>query len=161
MIRKAELRDAHACVEIMNQAIEMRCNAFLEPFNETDGALWYDQLLQNSELVLCYIFQGLVVAWGSLTPYRKGRGALSKVSEITFYVHTDFHRKGIALALAKQIEIEARAMNKSHLMAILLDDNIGSKALLEKLNYASWGHLPAIADFGDEAKGQVYMGKRC
>jgi L-amino acid N-acyltransferase len=159
MIRKAELRDAHACVEIMNQAIETRCNAFIEAFNETAGALWYDQLLQNSEVVLCCVFQGLVVAWGSLTPYRKGRGALSKVSEITFYVHTDFRRKGIALALAKQLETEAKAMNKSHLMAILLDDNAGSTALLKKLNYTSWGHLPAIADFGNEVKGQIYMGK--
>ena len=160
MIRVATADDATACIKIMNEAIEAGKNAYSEQMDANLGKAWFDQLHQNAEVLMCYEFEGVVAAWGTLTAYRKGRAALAGVSEITFYVASEFHRKGLASALIKALEQRAIEIGKTNLMAILLDDNQASKSLLEKHNFQLWGHLPAIADFEGVIKGQLYLGKR-
>lgn len=160
MIRAAKSTDAEACIKIMNEAIEAGKNAYSEQLNIKSGEVWFDQLVRSAEVILCYEREGVVAAWGTLTAYRKGRAALSGVSEITFYVGSEFHRKGIASALIKALENRAIEIRKSNLIAILLDDNQASKKLLEKKGYQLWGHLPAIADFDGVVKGQFYLGRR-
>lgn len=159
MVRVATADDATACIKIMNEAIEAGKNAYSEELNIKSGEVWFNQLVRNVEVLMCYEHLGKVAAWGTLTAYRKGRAVLSGVSEITFYVGSEFHRKGIASALIKALENRAIEIGKSNLIAILLDDNQASKKLLEKHCYQLWGHLPAIADFDGVVKGQYYMGK--
>jgi L-amino acid N-acyltransferase YncA len=159
MIRRARAEDARACIMIMNEAILKGKNAYSEQLDAESGRAWFDHLHQNAEVLLCYEYEGIVVAWGTLTAYRKGRAALEGVSEITFYVASDFHRKGIASSLIKALEKYAVEIGKTNLIAILLDDNQASKSLLAKHIYEHWGHLPAIADFDGVIKGQFYLGK--
>ena len=44
--------------------------------------------------------------------------------------------------------------------AILLDKNPRSIGLLQKFGFEQWGHMPDIADFGNERCGHLYFGRQ-
>lgn len=158
-IRSVLPTDFEAVLTIMNQGIAAKTNAYSNLFGEASGQKWFDALSKNSERFVVATISGTVAGWATLTAYRSGREALEGVSEITFYVHTKFRKIGVASNLFTYLEKEARLLRKSHLLAILLDDNQASRALLEKHQFVTWGHLPEIAQFDKIRVGQWYMGK--
>lgn len=158
-IRPAFYDDESAIVEIMNQGINEETNAYVQPFDWVQGSNWFASLRENSTALVVAETNNQIVGWGSLSNYRGGREALISTKEITFYVHHDFRRFGAASKLILNLEETARDLKVKHLVAILLDDNAGSRALLEKHNYFVWGLFEAIAEFESGAKGHLYMGK--
>ncbi len=150
--------DQEAVVEIMNQAIAEERNAFLEPLTGELARDWY-QRLQHSRLLVVAKENGRIVAWGTLTDYRQGRGALSTTAEITFYVHRDHRGQGLGRKLTQYLEHQAQASGVKHLIAILLDDNEASKGLLSSLGYSQWANFRGIAEFGETVRGHLYMGR--
>ncbi|MDC1221174.1 GNAT family N-acetyltransferase [Salibacteraceae bacterium] len=158
-IRPCFYDDEEIVLEIMNQGISSRSNAFIEPFDWIQGAKWFKSLRESSiRLVVCE-FDGKVVGWASLSDYREARPALSKVKEITFYVHQDFHRQGVATKMIDHLEQECNQLDIEHLAAILLSDNSDSRALLEKKGYFVFGLFEGVAKFNEHNAGHLYMGK--
>ena len=158
-IRKAIDSDEAAVVEIMNQAISDAKNAYLELFDEDSGNAWFASLLERGIVVLVATIDDVVCGWGSITHYREGRGALAKNAEITFYVHDQYKRRGVATLLVKHLEKCAIEVSKTQVVAILLDDNLESKSLLIKMGYAVHGVFPNIVHFHDKTCGHLYMWK--
>ncbi|MCO4807346.1 GNAT family N-acetyltransferase [Salibacteraceae bacterium] len=158
-IRPAFYDDESAIVEIMNHGIEEETNAYVKPFDWVQGSNWFSSLRENATALVVAEINNQIVGWGGLSNYRGGREALSSTKEITFYVHHDFRRMGAASKLILNLEETAMDLNAKHLVAILLDDNEGSRALLEKHQYFVWGLFEAIAEFESGPKGHLYMGK--
>lgn len=159
-IRPAFYDDESSVVEIFNQGIEERTNAYLKPLDWIPGADWYKSLRNNAAVLIVCEVNGALAGWASLTDYRSGREALAKTKEITFYVHRDFRNKGVASGMIEYLEEECSTKGYKHLVAILLDSNVASRALLEKHGYFVWGLFEDIAEFEDECLGHLYMGKR-
>lgn len=159
IVRPAFFDDEDPIVRIMNQGIRSISNAYLEELDYTTGKSWYNKLKANSNSLLVVENADSIVAWGSLSAYRSGRGALLSTEEITFYVDKDHQRLGIASKLIQHLEEDACDRNVDHLVAILLDDNVGSRHLLEKHGFFVWGVFEGIAHFPDKARGHMYMGK--
>lgn len=158
-IRSAIPSDFEAVLTILNQAIAAKTNAYTNLFDAVSGQKWFDALSKSSERFAVATISGAVVGWATLIAYRSGREALEGVSEVTFYIHAKFRKMGVASNLITYLEKEARLLDKTHLLAILLDDNQASRALLEKHQFVTWGHLPEIAQFDGTRIGQWYMGK--
>ncbi|NQV52622.1 MAG: GNAT family N-acetyltransferase [Flavobacteriales bacterium] len=160
MIRTATIEDTADVVRIMNHGIEERRNAYLTPFLNDEGENWFKSLLQHSfYLVVKEDNDRKVCGWGSLTPYRSGRGALLHVAETTFYFDLASRGKGWGVEMLSHLEAAAMDMEKRYLVAILLDDNVPSKALLRKLGYNVWANFEGLAAFPDGNRGHMYMGK--
>ena len=160
LIREANRSDEHEVIEIMNQAIMDRKNAYLEIFNAENGRQWYDSLRAKAIKFCVCVIDNRIVGWGSLTSYRENRGALSGNVEITFYVHNDNKKQGIGTLIIKYLEEVALRLNKTHVVAILLDDNEASQILLTKKGYKTLGHFESIATFPNKTLGHLYMWKK-
>jgi len=101
-----------------------------------------------------------MVGWCSLSPYRPGRKALRTVAEISYYVHRDHRRRGVADAMLTHALNISTWLGFKNLMAILLDRNRASIQLLEKHGFRRRGYLPDIADFNGTICGQFIYGRR-
>ncbi|GAB5539760.1 MAG: hypothetical protein Salg2KO_18630 [Salibacteraceae bacterium] len=158
-IRPAFYDDEQEVLAIMNQAIAEKKNAYITEFDWVKGSEWYKRMRDTSSWILLAMMDDQVVGWGNLSDYRGGREAFARVQEISFYVHQDFRRMGVASRLISELEIVAQNGGIRQLVAMLLDDNLSSRALLEKNGYFVWGLFENIAVFEDKTRGHLYMGK--
>lgn len=157
--RTATPADYTSVLAIFNEAITEKRNAYIDQLNDVTGLKWFGDLHRNSfEFLVCEV-DNAIAGWGNLSPYRKGRGALSTTAEITFYVSGDHRRKGVATAIITALHEAAKMNGFQHLIAILLGDNAPSEVLLGNLGYTVWGRLDAIAHFDDGDRTHIYMGK--
>lgn len=158
-IRPAFYDDEESVVAIMNTAIQAETNAYLTEFDWVGGTQWFKDLRTNSlSLVVCEK-EGKVIGWGNLSNYRGGRPALQTTKEISFYVDEEHRRMGVASSIIEQLESIALESDIEHLVALLLDDNIGSRTLLEKHGYFVFGLLENAVKFPNVSKGHLFMGK--
>ena len=86
--------------------------------------------------------------------------ALQYTAEVSYYIHFDYHRQGIASQLIEYAIQICPSLQIKSLFAILLDSNHASVKLLEKFNFEKWGHMPHVAEFGDVEVGHLYYGLR-
>jgi len=85
---------------------------------------------------------------------------LSTVAEISYYIHRDHRRRGIANSLINHTLESAKALGFKNLISILLDLNKPSIHILEKFGFEKWGHLPDVAEIDGVICGQYIFGKR-
>ncbi|MFB3905713.1 MAG: N-acetyltransferase family protein [Acidobacteriota bacterium] len=159
--RIAEAADLPAIVEIYNQAVALRkATAELTPVSVESRKEWLAGHTAARFPVFVAETGGMVVGWCSLSPYRPGRMALRFTAEISYYIHEDFRRQGIGARLVAHVVEESRSRGIKSLVAILLDVNVGSIRLLEKLGFEKWGELPRVADFDGQEYSHLYYGLR-
>jgi L-amino acid N-acyltransferase YncA len=161
MIRIAKLDDLPAVVSIYNEAVASRfATADTTAVTIDSRRDWFAEHKPTSHPIFVWEDAGKVKGWCSLSPYRRGRMALRFTAEISYYVQTDSHRKGIASSLIRNSFEVCNSLQLKNLFAIVLERNIASRNLLEKLEFEKWGFLPRVADFGGEECGHVYYGRR-
>jgi phosphinothricin acetyltransferase len=160
-IRIAEPADLPAIVEIYNQAIALRsATADLDPITVDSRAEWFASHDPAVHPIYVAERDGAVAGWCSLSPHRPGRGALRHTVEISYYIHEEFRRQGIASRLIAHAIADCPRLGIKNLFAILLDINQASVGLLEKAGFERWGHLPRVAEFDGIECGQLYYGRR-
>ena len=156
--KKAELNDLVNIIDIYNSIIdEGGYTADLDKFTFEQKINWFKEtnefpcgiyiLLDNIETIGYFYF----------SPWRKGRRALSKTAELSFYLKSKYRSKGIGHKIIEWALIEARNNGLTELLAILLDRNSRSKSLLEKHNFKSSGYLHNVAAINDNLYGQWIM----
>jgi len=158
-IRFAVAGDLPRIVEIYNQAIAAgNATADIQPLTTDDRKSWF--LEHHPESFPIYIVENdeKIVGWGTLSHYRKGRGGLQKVAEISYYLDYGFHGRGLGSLLLTHIIGDCERLGIQHLFAIMLDLNTTSAAILEKFGFRKWGHLPGIVDLNDKICGQWIYG---
>ena len=159
-IRVAHLSDLEAIVSIYNQAVAIQATADLEPVTIESRRDWFSQHTEDRHPILVAEDGGEILGWLSLSEYRWGRQALRHTAEVSYYVHTEHRRKGLASHLLQPAIERCKPLGIKTLIAILLDDNIGSIRFLEKFGFEQWGQLPRIADFAGREVGHFYYGLR-
>jgi phosphinothricin acetyltransferase len=160
-IRYVKETDLKEIVDIHNQAIRTRSStAFLNEFTVDERKEWFLEHTHTGYPILIAEQNNKIIGWTSLSPYRKGRKALGKAVLVSYFVHSDFRRKGIGTKLLNEIIIEARNLGYETLLAIIFDSNVGSVKLLEKYNFEKWGFLPDIAEIEGNKISHIYYGKK-
>jgi L-amino acid N-acyltransferase YncA len=159
-LRIATPADLPRLVEIYNQAILARnATADTVPFNVEQRLDWFTAHKADSHPIHVFEQDGQVLGWLSVSPYR-GRPALRRTAEISYYVDYGHQRSGIGSALLKHAIDDAPRIHKHIYIAILLEWNRGSQRLLEKFGFERWGYLPEVAEFDGRLCGQFYYGKK-
>lgn len=161
VIRTAGIEDLEPIISIYNTAINSKFETAdtveLDWKKRIDWFKTHDPAVYP---IFVYEIDRKLVGWISLSPYREGRMALRFTIEISYYVHQDFRRQGIAGKLIEHTIIESRKLNYRTIFAIILDKNEKSINLLNKHGFTKWGHLPDVADFNGTACGHMYYGLR-
>lgn len=152
--------DISDLTEIYNQAILSNRTADLDPFKSNERMQWFES--HQDENFPIYVVENdrQLLGYVTLSQYRGGRGALKSVVEISYYVHSDFHRRGVGTFLLQLGLNTARTLGYKTAIAILLESNKASISLLEKFGFEKWGHMPDVAEFGEERCGHMYYGRR-
>jgi len=160
-IRIAERKDLEAIVEIYNQAISAgQKTADLTPFATDDRKQWFEGHPPDKHPIIVAEEKEQVVGYLTLSAYRSGRNALRHTAEVSFFIHFEYHRQGIASSLLNYAIEICPTLKIKTLFAILLDSNQGSISLLEKFGFEKWGHMPRVAEFDGVEVGHLYYGLR-
>ena len=106
-IRTAQTADLQAIAEIYNQAvIAGQKTADISPVTVEDRKQWFENHAPDAHPLLVAEDNNLIVGYCTTSPYRPGRMALRHTAEVSYYIHFDHHRRGIATQLLKHaIEI--------------------------------------------------------
>lgn len=159
-IRVASRDDWAAIAEIYNQAVaEGGKTADTEPISVETRRDWFFPHEDERYPIFVADCDGVITGFCSLTAHRPGRKALSRVAEVSYYVHRDHRRRGIGGALLRHAIEQAACRGFRNLFALLLDVNRDSIRMLEREGFARWGHLPDIAEFDGVICGQVLYGR--
>jgi phosphinothricin acetyltransferase len=161
LIRAATGNDYTDIVAIYNHAVDEKfATADTEYVTIESRKEWFAQ--HSPETYPIYVAEenGQVIGWCSLSPHRPGRKALRKVAEISYYIHKDHRRKGIANSLISHTIESAKSLGFKNLLSILLDLNKTSIYILKKFGFEIWGHLPNVAEIDGVICGQYIYGRK-
>ena len=160
-IRIAKLEDLEAIIEIYNQAIAAgQKTADIIPVTPDDRKNWFEAHTPNKYPILVAEKGDVIVGYLTVDSYRPGRMALRHTAEVSYFVHFEHHRQGIASSLLKHAICMCPSLQIKTLFAILLDSNHESISLLEKHGFEKWGHMPRVAEFDGIEVGHLYYGLR-
>ena len=160
-IRPATSQDYNDIIKIYNQAVDEKfATADTEYVTLESRKVWFAEHSPESYPIYLAVQDGVIIGWCSLSPHRLGRNALRTVAEISYYIHKDHRRKGVANNLIIHTIASAKELGFRNLIAILLDLNKASIYILEKFGFEKWGHLPGIVQIDFIICGQYIYGKK-
>ena len=160
-IRIARVDDLGPIVDIYNQAIAAgQKTADITPVTVDDRKQWFEDHTPSKYPILVAEENGSVVGYLTISGYRPGRMALRYPAEVSYFIDSGHHRRGIASRLLEYAIDLSPSLQIKTLFAILLDGNEGSIRLLEKFGFQKWGHMPRVADFDGTEVGHLYYGLR-
>ena len=158
-IRNFTFNDQNDIIKIYNHAVDERfATADTEHVSVESRREWFLLHSLNTYPIFIAEENGEVIGWCSLSPHRPGRKALRTVAEISYYVHKDYRRMGVANKLITHTIEIAKELGFRNLISILLDLNKTSIYILEKFGFEKWGHLPKIAEIDGTICGQFIYG---
>jgi phosphinothricin acetyltransferase len=160
-IRFARDDDLPAIIEIFNQAIQTHMSTgYLRTVTVDERTDWFHEHRKETYPILVADYEGTIVGWISIDPYRKGRDAFVKTVEACLFIHNEYKRRGIGNQLLHAMMRTAKHLGYTTLFTIVLENNKGSMALLEKNHFERWGFLPGVAEIDGKQIGHVYYGKK-
>ncbi|MCK5811148.1 MAG: N-acetyltransferase [Cocleimonas sp.] len=155
----AQHKDLEDIVDIYNQAIRVgHCTADTEPFSTKQRMAWFEHHHAEKFPLLVAKDDNELLGYLTLSPYREGRKAVQRTAEISYYIHYQHHRKGVASDLMRHALDLCPSLRIKHLIAILVGGNQGSIGLLEKYGFERWGCFPEIVEFGEDRMDHLYYG---
>ena len=160
-IRVAYEHDLSQIVEIYNQAVtQSGATADLAPVNVELRLGWFTDHNPDAYPIWVAEQSECILGWCSLSAYRPGRMALRHTAEISYYVHEDHRRKGVASALIQHAIGQCPVLKIKNLFSLLLDVNVPSIRILEKFGFVKWGHMPDVAEFDGRTCGHLIYGRQ-
>ena len=158
-IRLAREEDLASINDIYNQAVrQLFCTAHLEEVDMAEREHWFQSHSPEHFPVFVAERGTKICGWVSLGAYREDRQALAHVAEVSYYVDEKERGKGVGSLLLHHAVQAAPRYGFSVLVAILLNKNPASIALLDKFRFECWGVMPGIARIQDQEADHLYYG---
>jgi L-amino acid N-acyltransferase YncA len=146
---------------IYNHAITLGYStAHTEPLPLSYHETWWNEHLEEGNPILIACEGNRVLGWNSLSFYRSGRHALSKVRESSYYIHKDHWNKGIASQLMQRTIEKAKLLGIGTLVTFIMDANEASVHLMKKFHFELWGRLPGVLDVPGGPYDHLIFGKK-
>jgi phosphinothricin acetyltransferase len=159
-LSSAKHSDLEGLVDIYNQAINAGgCTADTQPFSLQQRIAWFENHTEDKFPLIVAKEGNQLLGYLTLSAYREGREAVKRTVEISYYIHYDHHRKGVASHLIKHAISLCPSLNIKHLIAILVGKNQASIKLLDKFGFQPWGCFPNIVEFADSSVDHLYYGR--
>jgi len=159
-IRDATLDDLPAIVAIYNAAIPGRmATADLQPVSIASRRAWFAEHSSNARPLWVIEESGVVKAWISFQSFY-GRPAYYATAELSVYVASDAQRRGYARLLVAEAMRRAPEFGLKTLLGFIFGHNEPSLALFRGFGFATWAHLPRIAELDSIERDLMILGRR-
>ena len=164
-VKRASIEDLSAILAIYNQSIVgKQATANLTPVTIDERAAWFDDHL-NSHARPIYVVctaennaDSIIVAWGSFSNLYT-RPAYHISSEISIYLHQDYHGRGLGSLLSRWMLTQAPSLGIRNVVALIFTHNQPSLNLFKKLSFDQWGYMPQVCDMDGFIADVVMLGK--
>ena len=103
-------------------------------------------------------FAAPIVAWGSFSDLY-ARPAYHISSEISIYLHQDYHGKGLGGLLTRWMLTQGPSLGIRNVVALIFAHNQPSLGLFTKLGFTQWGYMPQVCDMQGFIADVVMLGK--
>jgi len=160
-VRDATRYDLPAIVEIYNQSVAAGWStADTEPIEIESRIEWFEHHDPERRPLWVAELDDRVVAWISLTSWYEGRPAYDATAEVSTYIATDYHRRGMGLFLKQRMIEACPGLGVTTMLSLHFDHNEGTGRINEKLGFERMGHLEEIALIAGQPRGLVISGLR-
>jgi L-amino acid N-acyltransferase YncA len=160
-IRDATMADLPAIVEIYNQSIPAgRSTADTQPIAVADRVEWFRKFDPAKRPIWVAEADGQVVAVVYLSSFYGGRPAYDATAEVSIYVATAYHRRGIGKWLKQWVIQQCPRLGVTILLSMHFDHNDATRHINESLGFVQVGHLTEIAVVQGQKRGLVIWALR-
>ncbi len=159
-IRHATDVDLPTIVAIYNAAIPSRmATADLEPVSVESRLAWFKGRSPSQRPLWVIDIEGTIAGWLSFQSFY-GRPAYNRTAEISIYIASSFHRRGLGRQLLAQAISESPNLGIKTLIGFIFAHNQPSLKLFETFGFEVWGNLPKVAELDGVERDLVIMGLR-
>ena len=172
VVQRASRDDLSEILAIYNQTIAgKQATANLTPVTCEERADWFDEHI-NSPTRPIYVVKAMhkatqnsaeaetatIVAWGSFSDLY-ARPAYHISTEISIYLHQDFHGQGLGSLLTCWMLTQVPSLGIHNVIALIFAHNQPSLGLFRKLGFEQWGYMPEVCDMEGFIADVVMLGK--
>ena len=175
IVQLADKEDLPAILAIYNQSIAgKQATANLTPVSCEERRDWFEEHV-NSATRPIYIVRAVeeaetvggggkgqtvspIVAWGSFSDLY-ARPAYHISTEISIYLHQDYHGQGLGSLLTRWMLTQAPRLGIHNVVALIFAHNQPSLGLFRKLGFEQWGYMPKVCDMQGFIADVVMLGK--
>jgi len=160
VVRDATIADLPRIVAIYNESIPGRlATADVEPVTVEQRRSWFERHSpQRRPLWVAENEQG-IAGWLSFESFY-GRPAYDATVELSVYVASGSHRRGIGDRLLRRALDHAPALDVKTALGFIFAHNEPSLALFRRHGFAEWGRYPDIAVLDGVERSLAVLGKR-
>ena len=172
IVQRASDEDLSEILLIYNQSIAgKQATANLEPVTYEERAAWFAEHIDSTtrpiyvvRMLESAIEDGMqkegasIVAWGSFSDLY-ARPAYHISSEISIYIHNDYHGQGLGSLLVRWMLQQAPSLGIRNVAALIFAHNQPSLGLFGKLGFEQWGLMPKVCDMDGFIADVVMLGK--
>ncbi|OLF39007.1 MULTISPECIES: GNAT family N-acetyltransferase [unclassified Psychrobacter] len=175
IVHLANKEDLPEVLVIYNQSIAgKQATANLTPVTCEERASWFNEHLDSPTRPI-YVVRAAasstanvneigaqtkspIVAWGSFSDLY-ARTAYHISTEISIYLHHDYHGKGLGSLLTRWMLAQAPNLGIQNIVALIFAHNKPSLGLFSKLGFEQWGYMPKVCDMQGFIADVVMLGK--
>jgi L-amino acid N-acyltransferase YncA len=160
-IRNATEADLPAIVDIYNQSIPGGWStADTNPITVADRVEWFRKFDPAKRPIWVAEMDGRVVATAYLSSFYGGRPAYDATAEVSQYIATAYHRRGIGRQLKRWVIEQCPRLGVTTLLSMHFDHNEATRRINEGLGFEQLGHLTEIAVVQGRKRGLVISALR-
>lgn len=160
-VREATEADLPTIVDIYNQSIPAGWStADTRPITVSDRVEWFRKFDATKRPIWMAEVEGVPAAVTYLSSFYGGRPAYDATAEISVYVATAFHRRGIGKRLKQWVIAQCPRLGVTTLLSMYFDHNEATKRINDSLGFEIMGHLTEIANVQGHKRGLVIAGLR-
>ena len=159
-LRLATLDDLPAIVAIYNSTIAGRMvTADLEPVSVESRLPWFHAHQPPRRPLWVAEQDGRIVAWISLSDFY-GRPAYNGTAEVSIYLDESVRGQGMGSQLLQYVLETAPQFGVHTLLGFIFGHNVPSLKLFQRFGFASWAHLPEVAQLDGVARDLIILGRK-
>ena len=160
-IREATEADLPAIVDIYNQSIPGGWStADTNPITVSDRVEWFRKFDPTKRPIWVADVGGRVVATAYLSSFYGGRPAYDATAEVSVYIATAYHRRGLGRRLKQWVIEQCPRLGVTTLLSMHFDHNEATSRINESLGFERLGHLTEIAIVQGQKRGLVIWALR-
>jgi L-amino acid N-acyltransferase YncA len=160
-IRNATEADLPAIVDIYNQSIPAGWStADTKPITVAQRVEWFRKFDPAKRPIWVAEVDNLVIATVYLSSFYHDRPAYDATAEVSVYVATAYHRRGIGRRLKQFVIEQCPRLGVTTLLSMHFDHNEATPRINESLGFEKMGHLSEIAMVQRQKRGLVIWALR-
>lgn len=157
-IRDAQLADLPRIIDIYNAAIPQRlATGDLEPVSLVSRLEWFDRHQADTRPLWVMESDRCIIGWLGFQDFY-GRPAYQATAELSIYIDSDYHRRGVGRILLNQAIEKSPSLGLKALVAFIFAHNQPSLKLFRGFGFETWGYMPRVAKMDDLERDLVILG---